>query len=348
MNLKTLGRKQTLSLNIDSIAELIAKTQLASGEIPWSLNDKTDPWDHVESIIGLTIGGYIKEARLGFEWMIHNQLDNGAWYASYKKGVPEDKTMDANLSSYISVGVFHHFLITKDISFLEYMWPTITSAIEYTVSLQAPSGEIYWAKSPEHITDKMALLTGSSSIYMSLKCAIAIAKQLNKPMPAWEEALTKLGEAIKYRPHLFNVTKSRFSMDWFYPVLSGALTGDAAKKQIDKNWKKFVVNGMGVKCVSDEPWITIAETSEFVLALAAMGNLRLAGIVFSWIQNKCFDDGSCWCGFTYPDMIIWPEDKVTWTNAVALMAADTLYNLTPASRLFSHQFWQESEFSCFV
>jgi len=348
MDLKIQGRKQALSLDTESIAELIAKTQFADGEIPWSTDDKTDPWDHVESIIGLTIGGYIEEARLGFDWMIKNQLDNGAWYSSYKKGIPGDKTMDANLAAYISVGAFHHFLITKDLGYLEYLWPTIAAAIEYAVSLQAPSGEIYWAKSPDLVTDKMALLTGSSSIYMSLKCALAISKLLKKSRPAWQEAMTKLGETIRCRPHLFNVTKSRFSMDWFYPVLSGALTGDTAKKQIDKHWKKFVVNGMGVKCVSDEPWITLAETSEFVLALTAMGNFRLAGIVFSWIQNKCYEDGSCWCGFTYPDMIIWPEEKVTWTNAVVLMAADALYALTPASRLFSHKFWQESEYSCFV
>jgi hypothetical protein len=37
-------------------------------------------------------------------------------------------------------------------------------------------------------------------------------------------------------------------------------------------------------------------------------------------------------------MAIWPEDKLTWTNAAVLLAADALYDLTPASRLFSHVF----------
>jgi hypothetical protein len=44
-------------------------------------------------------------------------------------------------------------------------------------------------------------------------------------------------------------------------------------------------------------------------------------------------------------MVIWPEDKITWTNAAALIAADAIYNLTPASALFSHQFWATSELS---
>jgi hypothetical protein len=101
-----------------------------------------------------------------------------------------------------------------------------------------------------------------------------------------------------------------------------------------------MVEDRGVRCVNDEPWVTIAETSELVIALAAMGNRALAKIIFSWIAGCRYEDGSYWCGFTFPDMIIWPEDKITWTNAVALMAADAIYNLTPAGQLFSHEFWE--------
>jgi hypothetical protein len=348
MNFKVSSSKERLSLNIESVAAIIAKIQLKTGEIPWSKNGHTDPWDHVESIMGLTIGGYIKEARKGFEWLVNNQLMRGAWYSSYQQGLPDDKTLDTNMTSYIAVGAFHHYLITRDIDYLHSLWPTIKKAIDFSVSLQAPTGAIYWAESPQGIVDHMSLLTGSSSIYMSLKCALAIAGLLDKSESGWKTAKQNLGDAIKDHPHLFNVTKSRFSMDWFYPILSGALSGESAKKRIEKHWKKFIVDGLGVRCVSDEPWVTLAETSEFVLTLAAMGNYQLAKIIFSWIQDKCYDDGSCWCGFTFPDMVIWPEDKMSWTNGVALMAADTLYELTPASNLFNHSFWKESEFSRFV
>ncbi len=348
MTIKSTISRQSLSLDIDSVANVITKIQLESGEIPWSNTDKTDPWDHVESIMGLSIGGYIDEARQGFEWMKKNQLENGSWYSSYRSGIPEDKTLDTNMSSYIAVGVFHHYLITDDKDYLSYMWPTVKAGIEYALSLQTSHGEVYWAKSPGGDADPMCLLTGSSSIYMSLKCAIVIAGILGYDIPAWKDAKIKLGDAIKHRPHCFNVTKSRFSMDWFYPILSGVLTGSDAQKRIDKHWKKFVVDGLGVRCVSDEPWVTIAETSEFVLSLSAIGNHRLASIIFSWIQDKCYEDGSCWCGFTFPNMIIWPEEKISWTNAVVLMAADALYNLTPASQLFNHEFWAESEYASFL
>jgi len=340
MELNTSRSRSDLAIDIDSIATLIANTQRESGEIPWCQGKKTDPWDHIEAAMGLSIGGYFDEARQAYDWVANKQLPDGSWYASYINGVPKDKTRDANMSSYISAGVLHYYLITDDKLFLKEMWGTVHQAIDFALSLQAQGGEIYWAISPEGKTDPMALLTGSSSIYMSIKCALVIAKQLGYSMPAWEESLAKLGNAIRHKPYNFNMTKSRFSMYWFYPILSGALTGEQAQKRIDKYWKKYVVEDHGAKCVNDEPWITIAETAELSLALSAMGNLTLSEIVFSWISDKKFDDGSFWCGYTVPDITLWPADKLTWTNAAVLMAADAIYDLTPAGRLFSHRFWE--------
>jgi len=334
-----------LSINIDAICKVIVDTQLTSGEIPWCEGQKTDPWDHVEAAMGLSIGGYLSQARRAFEWMVQNQNEDGSWFSAYMQGVPEDRTRDANLSSYIAVGVFHHYLITGDPGFLERMWKPVSAAIDFALSLQTTDGEIHWAISPEGKVDPMALLTGSSSIFLSLKCALAIAKTLGHPVPAWQSALTRLGDAVRNKPHLFNVTKSRFSMYWFYPILAGVLTGAKAQSRIDKYWKKYIIEERGVRCVHDEPWVTIAESSELTIALAAMGNFELAKIVFSWIVDRRYDDGSFWCGFTCPDIIVWPEDKITWTNAAALIAADAIDSLTPAGQIFSHEFWQNMDFA---
>ena len=336
---------QDFSVDIDAIATLIAQTQLESGEIPWCDGQKTDPWDHVEAAMGLSIGGYLEEAQRAFEWFARIQSKDGSCYSSYLQGVAEDKTRETNISSYIAVGVYHYYLITRDIGVLKEMWQTISAAIDFAVSLQTPDGEIYWAISPEGKVDPMALLTGCSSVFMSIKCALAIANILGHKKPSWRQALDKLELAIKHKPFLFNMTKSRYSMDWFYPILTGVLTGDDAQRRIDKYWKKFVVEDRGVKCVFDEPWVTIAETSELALALSSMDNRDLAMIVFNWISDRKYEDGSFWCGFTCPDIIIWPEDKITWTNAVALMAADALYELTPAAQIFNHRFWASLDFS---
>ncbi|MBF0530686.1 MAG: phenyltransferase domain-containing protein, partial [Deltaproteobacteria bacterium] len=301
---------------------------------------KTDPWDHVESAMALNLAGYEPQARLAFQWLAGKQLEDGSWYSSYRQDQPEDRTRDTNQSSYIAVGVFHDYLLHQDLAFLRQMWPVVEAALEFALRYQAPGGEIYWALSPEGRLDHMALLTGSSSVFMSIKCGLAIARRLRIEKPAWREAFIRLKEAISLRPHSFNMTKSRYAMDWFYPILTGAVTGAQAHRRVLKHWSKFVVQSHGVLCVSDQPWVTIAETAELVIALSALGNYTLARIVFCWILDRVFEDSTYWAGYTYRDMVIWPEDKITWTNAGVLLAADALEELTPASRLFSHAFWE--------
>jgi hypothetical protein len=216
--------------------------------------------------------------------------------------------------------------------------------IDYAVSLQAESGEIAWAKNSDGTTDPMALLTGSSSVYMSLKCALALAALLHKRRPDWQAALLRLGDAISTRPNLFNMMKARYSMDWYYPVLCGAVQGEEARTRIDRSWEKFVVSQWGVRCVSDRPWVTIAEAAELVLSLVAIGEKERAHIIFDWIVDKRYDDGAYWMGVTFPDGVIWPEERTSWTAAAVILAFDALYNITPAGRLFNHEFWNENKY----
>jgi len=335
-------------INCRELGAFIVGLQKESGEIPWSEGGKTDPWDHVESAMGLGVAGYFQEARRAYEWMAQTQLSDGSWLAAYRNGIPEDTTRDTNLSSYIAVGVFHYYLLTRDLSFIEKMWPTVSAGIDYALSLQAPTGEIYWAKNVDGVIDHMALLTGSSSVYMSIKCALALAWRLGKHRPDWRCALEKLGNALRNLPNHFNMIKSRYSMDWYYPVLCGAITGEEAGRRIDKSWSKFVEPGWGVRCVSDRPWATMAETSELVLALAAIERYEEAQLVFSYITDKRYDDGSYWMGVTFPDAVIWPEEKTSWTTAAVLLAYDALNSLTPASCLFSHDFLKNMESNDYV
>ena len=343
------ARKTQVRLDLEAVTDLIATVQKPSGEIPWHTNGKTDPWDHVEAAMGLTVGGDLVRARKAYWWLAENQRSDGSWYAAYRDNRPIDCTLDTNFCAYIAVGMFHYFLYTKDISFIEGMWPTLQSAIDFTVGHQAPGGEIYWAVSPEGKVDRMALLTGSSAVFMSLKCALALADEMDRKRHGtltktrrnqWHSALKKLGQTITKRPHHFNMTKSRFAMDWFYPILCGAITDAEAHKRINRYWKKFVIENEGVRCVSDKPWVTVAETAELILALEALGNHEQAWLVFDWIFQRRFSDGTFLCGYNIPEREIWPEERMTWTNAAVLLAADSLFDLTPASCLFRHHFWR--------
>ena len=162
------------------MADFIAGLQKANGEIPWSEGGKTDPWDHVESAMGLCVAGRRREAEKAYR-MDGRHTTSGRKLVVGDPGRQfEDGTRDSNVSSYIAVGVYHHFLITGDIGFLKRLWPTLEAGVDYAVGLQADTGEIHWARNGEGVVDRMALLTGSSSVYMSLKCAIAIALLLGK------------------------------------------------------------------------------------------------------------------------------------------------------------------------
>ena len=88
--------------------------------------------------------------------------------------------------------------------------------------------------------------------------------------PDWELAAGRLAHALAHQPEAF-APKVEFAMDWYYPVLSGALSGEAARRRIDGSWDTFVMEGRGVRCVSTGEWVTAAETAECVLALDALG-----------------------------------------------------------------------------
>ena len=91
-----------------------------------------------------------------------------------------------------------------------------------------------------------------------------------KERPDWELAAGRLGHAVAHHARSF-APKDEFAMDWYYPVLAGALAPTAARHRIESGWDRFVIEGRGVRCVVDQDWVTAAETAECVLALDALG-----------------------------------------------------------------------------
>ncbi|MFP4477389.1 MAG: phenyltransferase domain-containing protein [Desulfatibacillaceae bacterium] len=329
----------TCAIDVARMAEAICSVQKSDGEIPWSEGGKTDPWDHVESAMGLSVAGFHKEARTAYAWSAAHQMPDGSFYASYRDGVPDERRKDPNMTSYVAVGVWHHYLVTGDLVFLREMWPTVEAAIDFTIGLQAPEGQICWSMDDDGNVEERALLTGSASMYLSIRCAAAIAARLGRSRPKWEFAARKLREAVRRRPDLFDMSKSRYSMDWYYPVLCGAVRGREADARFAEGWDSFVVEHWGVRCVSDRPWVTMAETAECVLALCAAGRTAEAERLFDWLRDCRYEDGFHWMGITCPDSVIWPEDRTAWTTAAVILAGDSLFGWTAGANIFSHAYW---------
>ncbi|MCB1005950.1 MAG: hypothetical protein KDB35_17355, partial [Acidimicrobiales bacterium] len=129
--------------------------------------------------------------------------------------------------------------------------------------------------------------------------------------------------------------KHRWAMDWYYPVLAGVLRDKEGLARLDDRRETFIVEGRGVRCVSDRPWVTAAETCECLFAYLSVGDRDTALGLFRWAQNLRADDGHYYTGIVFPQEVHFPGDeKTTYTGASVVLAADALSGATPASQIF--------------
>jgi len=171
---------------IAQTVDAIASVQQPDGNIPWVPGGHTDPWNLVEAAIALDVGGRFAEAERAYEWLSGMQHFGGSWHAYYQGDGVKEHTLDTNVTCYVANGVWHHYLATGDTGFLSELFPMVERAIDFALDNQHPTGEIEWDADPQRIEGKGALLTGSSSIYSSLRCAIAAAERLGRERPDWE------------------------------------------------------------------------------------------------------------------------------------------------------------------
>jgi hypothetical protein len=321
--------------DLQQTVDAIADWQLPSGMIPWFPGGHADPWNHVEAAMALTLGGRHAEAERAFGWLKAIQRPDGSWHQYYLADTVEQDKLDANVCAYIAAGVWHRWLCTSDRGFAEEMWPVVEAAIDFVLDLQTPRGEILWARHADGTPWSFALLTGSASICHSLRCAIALAELLGHERPDWELSAARLTHVVRHVPEAF-APKQRWAMDWYYPVLTGVLTGDDAVARLESRHKGFVIEGRGVRCVSDRPWVTVAETCEYALAQLAAGHREVAEDLFRWAQQYRTDDGRYWTGTVFPDESRFPAgERSTYTASAVVLAADGLSGASPASDLFT-------------
>ncbi len=316
----------------------ILKAQRPWGEIPWFEGGHSDPWDHTEAAMGLSIAGEYAAAESAYRWLADSQLADGSWWRSYRDGQPDNPDRrESNYVAYVATGVWHHYLITRDTAFLKEFFPVVDAAMAFVLALQGDTGEIDWAVDAAGEPMGDALVTGCSSIYKSLECAAHIAGTLGIARDHWLQARAALGTALRSRPQRFDRTwasKSRYAMDWFYPVITGWVQGQEAIERIDGRWSEFVEPGLGCRCEVQEPWVTVAESCELTLALLAAGDRSRAAELFSWLTQWRDGDGAWWTGYQFVEDVLWPDEKPTWTAGAIMLAADALTDHTPAAQLF--------------
>jgi hypothetical protein len=320
---------------VRATAESVEACQLRNGMVQWFEGGHADPWNHVEAAMALATAGRLEAARRAYEWLRSTQLPDGSWHNYYwPDGSVEDPKRDTNVCAYLATGIWHHYLVTGDAGVIESFWPVLEAAIDFVLSWQQPGGELTWSVDDDGTPGDYALLTGSSSAYFSLRCAVACAERIGLDRPDWELAAGRLRHAIAYRPERFE-PKERFAMDWYYPVLSGALDPARGGERMDERWSELVIEGRGVRCVSDRSWVTAAETAECAMALLSLGRRQQAARLLEWVQDQRCPDGSYMTGLVYPQRSSFPADeRSSYTAAAMILALDALEAKGPASGLF--------------
>ena len=309
----------------------------ASGMIPWFPGGHCDPWNHVESTMALDVAGLHEQALHGYRWLVDTQRPDGSWHNYYRPdGSIEDAKLDSNVCAYIATGVWHHWLSTGAIDAVVELWPTVERALEFVLSLRRHDGTILWARHVDDAPWDYALLTGSSSIQHALRCGAQLA-------PCSSTSTGRTGTAAAERdlrrrstssPSAFE-PKARWAMDWYYPVLTGAMVDDAAKVRLADGYDTFTMDGKGIRCVSDEPWVTASETAEGSIAYSAIGDVDTASDLLLWTRSHRRRDGSYDTGIVYPGRQRFPGGEHTsYTAAAVILAADAISATSPASNLF--------------
>ncbi len=314
----------------------LASLQRSNGQLVWFPGGHCDPWNHVEVAMALTVTGYRDEARAAYRWLAQRQLGDGSWFNYYRGDAVADARLDTNVCAYVAAGLFHYVLATGDVDFAAEHFAVVDRAIAFVLRWQQDDGTVRWSLDSAGRPESYALLTGSSSIYHSLRCALALAERLDLERPAWAEAAGRLGHAVAHHPGAF-APKNEFAMDWYYPVLSGALTGEPGVRRLRDGWDRHVMSSYGVRCVSTNDWVTAAETAECVIALDALGLTSEALDLFDLTGRHRRDDGAYWTGLAYPGPVTFPDREATsYTAAAVLLAADALTSTSGASALFRH------------
>ena len=320
---------------VRATADSIAALQQPDGMILWFEGGHADPWNHTEAAMALLLAGQRREAERAFDWLASTQHQDGSWFTYYLVDGIEDPRRDSNVSTYVAVGAWHHWLITRDRGFAECVWPMVERGVAFALTLQQAGGEVLWSYDLDGSPGRFALLTGSSSLYLSLRCAIALARVLGYERPDWELAAVRLGSAIAYRSTTAFEPKVEWAMDWYYPVLCGAVRDGATDSWLGDRWGEFVLDGFGVRCVSTGDWVTAAETAELALTLDSVGRSDDARRLLTWVQYLREPEGSYWTGCVHPQEVHFPGgEHSSYTAAAVLLAADALGRFTPASGLF--------------
>ncbi len=337
-------------IHLPAAAKRIEALQQADGSIPWIEAGLWDPWNHGESAMALAVAGRVETCFAALEALFDRQEHDGGWTGELGAGVPLDDTnrrlvvdnpataRDTNFAGYAAVTVLRAALALDRPDWLERYAAPVRRAMAFVLSCQTREGDFVWRKpgDGETLDTVDSLRAGNACLYKSLECAIRLEQALGGETRELIAARTRLAEALHDKDWRFDrksVDRRRYAMDWYYPVLSGVHSIEESRRRLEAGWARYVIDGLGCRCVADEPWVTAAETAELALACQAVGWTAKARKLIADLSPLAAKSGGYWMGWQFEEEILWPQERPAWTAAAVVLAADAIEHLTPGSDL---------------
>jgi hypothetical protein len=342
-------RALSLGVDVAACADRIEALQQRDGSIPWIEAGVWDPWNHGESAMALAVAGRDAAVEAALDALADRQEADGGWTGELGAGIPMDETgeriappevpvtaRDTNFTGYAAVTVLRCALALDAPRLIARHEPMVTHALDWVAARQRETGDIVWRDpDPDQPLDEVdSLRAGNASLYKSFEAGLRIADALGRKKSHWARARNSIASAFAHRPGVFDrkgVDRTSYAMDWYYPVLTGAIPGAAGAKRLDADWNRFVVADLGCRCVADEPWVTAAETAELALACLTLGRRETARALIADLASLAKGGDGYWMGWQFELGMIWPKERPGWTSGAVVLAADALEGLSPGS-----------------
>ena len=300
-----------LKKKLEPSKDWILKNQFIDGSILWDEKGKCDPWDHCECLIALSIYEEWDSFWKGVNWFFDNINDEGLIFSEFQNSKPSKNYYESHHAPYIIIPLLQARLIDKSQDYLKLLDERKILKLEEIFrklnNFCDDDGYYFWAKDNNGYSDN-SLVTATMSIILSLVAKQEKSSKIN--ISLWNKKFDRDG-----------VDRSRFSMDFYYPFLAGIKDSSSEFKNY---LNEFYVKGLGVKCVIEEPWVTIAESCECAIAALVSGNVNEAKMIYADIQQFQNKDGIFPTGYQYDLDIFWPDERSTWTNAAVIIAGHAI------------------------
>ena len=141
--------------------------------------------------MALSVCGLHDEAERAYQWLADSQLPDGSWFNYYLADGGEGPAARHQRLRLPGRRAWHHHLVTgEDRRSSASCGRRSSAGLDFVLRWQQPDGSVRWSLDRAGRPEGYALLTGSSSIYHSLRCAVAwpSASARTGPTGSWPPA----------------------------------------------------------------------------------------------------------------------------------------------------------------